>query len=222
LPPAQPVGQANSASLPELREQDGVTEAALQRILELPAFAGGKPWGAVLLEAPGNGPAWLDRNGRGGATARSPARPAGRTGEPGDHRHRRGSTDGTAEAARQAGATLVLSAQRGRGQQIAAGVAAACGATLLFLHADCAFPPGGLVALERPTTRAIDLNEKLEEYKTVPTLQYIVLVDTDHPFVRIVEGRIVVGLATKWLGWTRSSICRCSTSTCRSPICTRA
>lgn len=36
-----------------------------------------------------------------------------------------------------------------------------------------------------PTTRAIDLNEKLEEYKTVATLEYIVLVDTDHPFVRI-------------------------------------
>jgi Uma2 family endonuclease len=35
-----------------------------------------------------------------------------------------------------------------------------------------------------PTTRAIDLNEKLEEYKTVPTLEYIVLVDTDHPFAR--------------------------------------
>ncbi len=36
-----------------------------------------------------------------------------------------------------------------------------------------------------PTTRAIDLNENLEEYKTVPTLEYIVLVDTDHPFVRV-------------------------------------
>jgi Uma2 family endonuclease len=36
-----------------------------------------------------------------------------------------------------------------------------------------------------PATRAIDLNEKLEEYKTVPTLEYIVLVDTDHPFVRV-------------------------------------
>jgi glycosyltransferase involved in cell wall biosynthesis len=60
-----------------------------------------------------------------------------------------GSTDGTAEAARGAGATLVLSALRGRGQQIAAGAAAVCGETLLFLHADCVFPPGGLVALER-------------------------------------------------------------------------
>ena len=59
-----------------------------------------------------------------------------------------GSEDGTAEAARAAGATLVLSAPRGRGQQMAAGAAAARGPALLFLHADTAFPPGGLLALE--------------------------------------------------------------------------
>ena len=59
-----------------------------------------------------------------------------------------GSEDGTAEAARAAGATLVLSAPRGRGQQMAAGAAAARGSALLFLHADTAFPPGGLLALE--------------------------------------------------------------------------
>jgi rSAM/selenodomain-associated transferase 2 len=60
-----------------------------------------------------------------------------------------GSADGTAEAAREAGATLVLSAPRGRGQQLAAGAGAARGEALLFLHADCVFPPGGLAALER-------------------------------------------------------------------------
>jgi rSAM/selenodomain-associated transferase 2 len=60
-----------------------------------------------------------------------------------------GSVDGTAEAAGVADATLVTSAPRGRGQQIAAGAAAACGEALLFLHADCVFPPGGLVAVER-------------------------------------------------------------------------
>jgi rSAM/selenodomain-associated transferase 2 len=60
-----------------------------------------------------------------------------------------GSVDGTTEAAHEAGATLVLSAPRGRGQQIAAGVAAAHGDVLLFLHADSALPPGGLVALDR-------------------------------------------------------------------------
>ena len=60
-----------------------------------------------------------------------------------------GSSDGTAEAAREAGATLVLSAPRGRGQALAAGAGAARGEALLFLHADCVFPPGGLAALER-------------------------------------------------------------------------
>jgi rSAM/selenodomain-associated transferase 2 len=59
------------------------------------------------------------------------------------------SADGTAEAARAAGATLVLSAPRGRGQALAAGAEAARGEALLFLHADCVFPPGGLAALER-------------------------------------------------------------------------
>ena len=59
-----------------------------------------------------------------------------------------GSEDRTAEAAHAAGATLVLSAPRGRGRQIAAGAAAARGSALLFLHADSAFPPGGLLALE--------------------------------------------------------------------------
>jgi rSAM/selenodomain-associated transferase 2 len=60
-----------------------------------------------------------------------------------------GSSDGTAEAAREAGATLVVSAPRGRGQALAAGAGAARGEALLFLHADCVFPPGGLAALER-------------------------------------------------------------------------
>lgn len=60
-----------------------------------------------------------------------------------------GSADGTAETARKAGATLVLSAPRGRGQQMAAGAAAARGEVLLFLHADTLFPAGGLVALDR-------------------------------------------------------------------------
>lgn len=60
-----------------------------------------------------------------------------------------GSTDGTAEAACEAGATVVCSAPRGRGQQVAAGAAAARGEVLLFLHADSVFPSGGLAALDR-------------------------------------------------------------------------
>jgi rSAM/selenodomain-associated transferase 2 len=59
------------------------------------------------------------------------------------------SADGTAEAARAAGVTLVLSAPCGRGRALAAGAEAARGEALLFLHADCVFPPGGLAALER-------------------------------------------------------------------------
>lgn len=46
-----------------------------------------------------------------------------------------GSTDGTAEVAARLGA-LVVHAPRGRGRQIAAGVAAARGEWLLLLHAD--------------------------------------------------------------------------------------
>lgn len=45
--------------------------------------------------------------------------------------------------------------------------------------------PALVLEVLSPTTRAIDLNEKLEEYKTVPTLKYIVLADTDEPFVRV-------------------------------------
>ena len=36
-----------------------------------------------------------------------------------------------------------------------------------------------------PTTRMFDRNEKLEEYKTIPTLEYILLVDPDFPQARL-------------------------------------
>ncbi|MGD9617345.1 MAG: TIGR04283 family arsenosugar biosynthesis glycosyltransferase [Alphaproteobacteria bacterium] len=52
-----------------------------------------------------------------------------------------GSTDDTASIAGAAGA-LVLSAPRGRGNQLAAGAAASSGDWLLFLHADCRPGPG--------------------------------------------------------------------------------
>ena len=52
-----------------------------------------------------------------------------------------GSEDGTAAAARAAGAS-VLSAPRGRGSQLAAGIAAARGPWLLLLHADTRLGPG--------------------------------------------------------------------------------
>lgn len=46
-----------------------------------------------------------------------------------------GSSDGTMEAARRTGGT-VITAPRGRGRQLRAGAAASTGALLLFLHAD--------------------------------------------------------------------------------------
>jgi rSAM/selenodomain-associated transferase 2 len=52
-----------------------------------------------------------------------------------------GSTDGTAEAARSLGAHIVA-APRGRGVQLAAGIAAARGPWLLLLHADTRLAPG--------------------------------------------------------------------------------
>ena len=36
-----------------------------------------------------------------------------------------------------------------------------------------------------PTTRAFDQNDKLEEYKTVPSLRYVLLIDPDVPRVRL-------------------------------------
>jgi rSAM/selenodomain-associated transferase 2 len=51
-----------------------------------------------------------------------------------------GSPDGTAEAARAAGAELVI-ARKGRGPQLNAGTERARGEVLLFLHADARLPP---------------------------------------------------------------------------------
>jgi rSAM/selenodomain-associated transferase 2 len=57
-----------------------------------------------------------------------------------------GSTDGTADLARSLGA-LVVQAQRGRGSQLAAGVAAARGDWLLLLHADTRLAEGWRTAV---------------------------------------------------------------------------
>jgi len=56
-----------------------------------------------------------------------------------------GSTDGTPEIARRLGA-VVVTGPRGRGQQIAAGVAAARSPWLLLLHADTRLAPGWAAA----------------------------------------------------------------------------
>lgn len=57
-----------------------------------------------------------------------------------------GSTDGTAELARNRGA-LVIEGEPGRGQQLHTGVAKATGDILLFLHADTVLAPGALAAV---------------------------------------------------------------------------
>ncbi|MBI4575081.1 MAG: TIGR04283 family arsenosugar biosynthesis glycosyltransferase [Planctomycetes bacterium] len=63
-----------------------------------------------------------------------------------------GSTDGTAERARAAGARVVQ-APRGRAPQMNAGAARASGEVLLFLHADVRLPPGGLQAVRAAMAR---------------------------------------------------------------------
>jgi rSAM/selenodomain-associated transferase 2 len=57
-----------------------------------------------------------------------------------------GSTDGTQDAA--SGATLLISAPRGRACQMNAGSWRATGDILLFLHADCRLGPGALAQAE--------------------------------------------------------------------------
>ena len=57
-----------------------------------------------------------------------------------------GSTDGTVDIAAASGAR-VLKTQPGRGRQLVAGIEAASGDILFFLHADSAFPAGGLARI---------------------------------------------------------------------------
>ena len=59
-----------------------------------------------------------------------------------------GSTDGTPQIALSNGVHFIPSAP-GRGHQLYTGAAAATGDVLLFLHADCQFPAGGLDRIER-------------------------------------------------------------------------
>jgi glycosyltransferase involved in cell wall biosynthesis len=61
-----------------------------------------------------------------------------------------GSTDGTPELARQAGARVIHEPRRGYGRACAAGVAAASGELLIFMDADGADDPGRLADLAAP------------------------------------------------------------------------
>lgn len=60
-----------------------------------------------------------------------------------------GASSDETDAVARAGGARVLQAPRGRGPQLRAGAEAAHGAVLLFLHADCVFPAGGIAALLR-------------------------------------------------------------------------
>ena len=62
-----------------------------------------------------------------------------------------GSSDATREIASAHQAQVILSVP-GRGQQLVAGVHAARGDTLFFLHADSVFPAGGLARIEATLT----------------------------------------------------------------------
>jgi rSAM/selenodomain-associated transferase 2 len=84
-----------------------------------------------------------------------------------------GSTDGTADIAREAGAQ-VIDAPRGRGQQLHAGAAVATGEVILFLHADCWLKPGALAAM-------------LAAHPDAPGGNFCILFDGDQRFDRWLE-----------------------------------
>jgi rSAM/selenodomain-associated transferase 2 len=88
-----------------------------------------------------------------------------------------GSTDGSVEMARRLGAQ-VLSAPRGRGTQLRAGVEASSGDVLLFLHADTVFPRGGLHAI----------SQRLERHPRTVGGNFRLLFDGEESFDRWLEG----------------------------------
>lgn len=67
-----------------------------------------------------------------------------------------GSRDGTLALAR-GGADRVVESAPGRGRQLTAGASLARGETLLFLHADCELPAGGLAAIAAALASRPDL-----------------------------------------------------------------
>ncbi|MBO6782308.1 MAG: TIGR04283 family arsenosugar biosynthesis glycosyltransferase [Alphaproteobacteria bacterium] len=93
-----------------------------------------------------------------------------------------GSSDGTSEVARRAGAR-VIDAPRGRGIQLAAGARAVAGDWLLFLHADTSLEPGwadavrSFLAQPEAAGRAAYFRFRL---------------DDDHPGARRIE---------RWVAW---------------------
>ncbi len=83
-----------------------------------------------------------------------------------------GSRDGTAEAARRAGAdqVLTLPVNRGKGAAVRAGMLAARGAVLAFTDADLAYPPAQLVRLMHEVEAGFDVVIGSRRHVDVTTL----------------------------------------------------
>jgi rSAM/selenodomain-associated transferase 2 len=88
-----------------------------------------------------------------------------------------GSGDGTPALAVSLGA-IVVAGERGRGQQLRAGAAHAGGEVLLFLHADSAFPAGGLAAI----------CAALERDPRIPGGNFLTVFDGESAFARWLTG----------------------------------
>ena len=88
-----------------------------------------------------------------------------------------GSTDGTPQIAVQYGA-IVLTTPSGRGAQLRAGAARACGDIILFLHADCRYPKDGLQQIEK----------MLADYPEALGGNHRLLFDGDDSFSRWLNG----------------------------------
>ena len=73
-----------------------------------------------------------------------------------------GSTDNTIEVAKAAGATAVLSPEKGRAAQLNFGASLASGDVFYFIHADCV-PP---ITFVSDISRAITLGYDLGRYRT--------------------------------------------------------
>ena len=99
-----------------------------------------------------------------------------------------GSTDGTRDRARSAGAS-VLHTTQGRGPQLNRGAEAASGSLLLFLHADTRLPSGGLTqirhALGLPSVSAGTFRLQFDE--STPLLRFYAWC-TRWPWIRLCFG----------------------------------
>jgi rSAM/selenodomain-associated transferase 2 len=85
-----------------------------------------------------------------------------------------GSRDGTPAVVRRFRQPRLLSAERGRGVQMNRGAMAASGDILLFLHADCRLPAGGLCMIE----------DTMADSSAVAG-SFSLAFDRDHPLLRL-------------------------------------